>query len=53
MFFIVRAAMRLRGWDYAVAGVMTGLAAAALGAQSEVNSVEAHLKAAETAAGRI
>ena len=43
--------MGLRGWGYSIAGVMIGVAGAALGAQSDVNSVDAHLKAAEAAAG--
>jgi metallo-beta-lactamase class B len=43
--------MRLRGWSYSLAGVMMGVAGAVLAAQSDVNSVEAHMKAAETAAG--
>ena len=47
----MRSAMGLRGWGYSVAGVMIGVAGAALGAQSDVNSVDAHLKAAEAAAG--
>jgi metallo-beta-lactamase class B len=43
--------MGLRGWGYSLVGVMIGLAGAAIGAQSSVNSVDAHLKAAEAAAG--
>jgi hypothetical protein len=43
--------MELRGWGYSLAGVIIGVAGAALGAQSGVNSVDAHMKAAEAAHG--